>query len=176
MWLEKVPNIFSQNGGLRVMNPRVESIKYHLKNKSKINLGKHGVIIWIQHIQPKKSTSFQEISSKLHWHFSIPSKMGPFGWSLRRGVTKTDNNQLCVDMQMWKNTIIALFCVNLLHISTNTVDGRNPAPPVTYETLWKMGYSHSPYQLVSRIPSINSTWNVLKPRSKFPDYLDVPGS
>jgi len=45
MWLEKVPNIFSQNGGLRVMNPRVESIKYHLKNKSKINLGKHGVII-----------------------------------------------------------------------------------------------------------------------------------
>jgi len=50
-------------------------------------------------------------------------------------VTKTDNNQLCVDMQMWKNTIIALFCVNLLHISTNTVDGRNPAPPVTYETL-----------------------------------------
>ena len=36
----------------------------------------------------------------------------------------------------------------------NTVDGRNPAPPVIYETLWKMGYS--PYQLVSRIPSL---WN-----------------
>ena len=32
--------------------------------------------------------------------------------------------------------------------------GRNPVPPVLYETLWKMGYS--PYQLVSQISSINS--------------------
>ena len=35
-----------------------------------------------------------------------------------------------------------------------TVDGRNPAPPNMYETLQIMRYL--PYQLVSRISSINS--------------------
>ena len=35
----------------------------------------------------------------------------------------------------------------ILYVSAySTVDGRNPAPPVTYETLWNMGYSR--YQLV----------------------------
>ena len=36
-----------------------------------------------------------------------------------------------------------------LYIYINTVDGRNPAPPNMYETLWIMGYLS--YQLVSRI-------------------------
>ena len=36
----------------------------------------------------------------------------------------------------------------------HTVDGRNPAPPVIFETPWKMGSSL--YQLVSRISSINN--------------------
>ena len=36
----------------------------------------------------------------------------------------------------------------------HTVDGRNPAPPGMYKTMQIMGYL--PYQLVSRISSINS--------------------
>ena len=41
--------------------------------------------------------------------------------------------------------------------NSHTVDGRNPTPPGMYKTLCIMGYL--PYQLVSRISSINSsTW------------------
>jgi len=38
------------------------------------------------------------------------------------------------------------------------VDGRNPAPPGMYETLYIMG--RTTYQLVSRISSINSMASV----------------
>ena len=39
-----------------------------------------------------------------------------------------------------------------------TVDGRNPQqPPGMYETLWNpANYGYLPYQLISRISSINS--------------------
>lgn len=37
-----------------------------------------------------------------------------------------------------------------------TVHGRGPAPAVICETPWKMGNGYSPYQLVSRISSMNS--------------------
>ena len=39
--------------------------------------------------------------------------------------------------------------------SSTTADGRNPAPPGMYKTLQIMGYL--PYQLVSRISSVNSS-------------------
>ena len=42
----------------------------------------------------------------------------------------------------------------------NTVDGRNPAPPGMYETLYIMGYL--PYQLVSRISAINSIIQIIE--------------
>ena len=58
------------------MNPRVETIKNHLKNKSKINLGKHGVIIWIQ---PKKRhyIVFRKFPQNYIGIFRFPQKWVP---------------------------------------------------------------------------------------------------
>ena len=46
----------------------------------------------------------------------------------------------------------------LVEWSIPTVGGRNPAPPVTYETLWKMGYSS--YQLVQDFFHQQYGWEV----------------
>ena len=70
----------------------------------------------------------------------------------RNGVQST-LLEWCIMIQ-W--SLQAKFCLEICCDDRDTVDGRNPAPPLMYETSWKMGYSQC--QLVSRISSINGNF------------------
>ena len=73
----------------------------------------------------------------------IMSPINPFFFTMNKEILMFDE----------QNSAPVVFGCNFL-ICYDTVDGRNPAPPGMYKTLWILGYLL--HQLVSRISSINS--------------------